>query len=370
MKIGIPKEVKDQEYRVSASPSSVQEFVARGHRVFVEKNAGIGIGKSDEDYKKAGAMICETADEVWACDMVFKVKEPVASEYHYLREGLIVFSYLHLAAERALVEELVKSGTTAIAFETVEVGGKLPLLTPMSEVGGCMSIQEGAFLLTKSGGGKGKLLQGLPGVPPAHVVIVGGGVAGTGAIRTAVGIGARVTVLDINVDRLAQLSDIYGSRLETLYSNAYNIAKVVKTADLLVGAVLLHGAKAPKIVTEEMVKSMDAGSVIVDIAIDQGGCVETIDHATTHTDPTYVRHDVVHYAVANIPGTVSRAATYALSNVTTAYAMEIADKGWLRAAKENPAIEKGINIADHKIVYKAVADAFDMASTDIKELYQ
>ncbi|WP_425539631.1 alanine dehydrogenase [Microaceticoccus formicicus] len=369
MIIGIPKEVRDQEYRVSASPNSVEEFIKAGHEVIVQKDAGIGIGRDDASYRRAGAVVVDTAEEVWTnADFIYKVKDPVESEFKYLNEKLTVFAYLHLAANKALVDAFLNSGATGIGFETIEVNGKLPLLKPMSEIGGCMAIQEGAFLLTKAGGGKGKLLQGLPGVEPSHVVIVGGGVAGTGAIRTAVGIGARVSVLDIDVERLAQLADIYGSRLETVYSNEYNVRKAVKSADLLVGAVLVPGGRTPKVVSEEMVKSMEPGSVIIDIAIDQGGCVETIDKPTTHTKPTYLKHGIIHYAVSNIPGTISRSATYALSNVTTRFALEIANKGWRQAAIDNPSIAKGINLAEGKYVHPAVASAFGQEAVDLNSI--
>ncbi|MDO5718115.1 MAG: alanine dehydrogenase [Tissierellia bacterium] len=370
MKVGIPKEVRDQEYRVSATPNSVEEFVKAGHEVFVEKDAGIGIGRSDDDYRKAGAKIIDNPEELWSLsEFIYKVKDPIEKEFGYLHENLTVFAYLHLAANQPLVDAFIESGATGIGFETIEVGGKLPLLKPMSEIGGCMAIQEGAFLLTKAGGGKGKLLQGLPGVAPAHVVIVGGGVAGTGAIRTAVGIGARVSVLDIDVERLARLADIYGSRLETVYSNEYNVRKTVRSADLLVGAVLVPGGRTPKVVTTEMVKSMEEGSVIIDIAVDQGGCVETIDHATTHTRPTYNKYGVIHYAVSNIPGTISRSATYALSNVTTKFALEIANKGWKKAARENESIAKGVNLSEGRYIHPAVAKSFDKEYTPIEKIW-
>lgn len=370
MIIGIPKEVKDQEFRVSATPSTVQELIKAGNEVIVQKDAGAGIGRSDESYEAVGARIVATADELWnQAGMIYKVKEPVASEYKYLRENLIVFAYMHLAADKPLIDAFVQSGAISVGFETIEVDKKLPLLKPMSEIGGCIAIHEGALLLTKTNGGKGKLLQGLPGVAPAHVVIVGGGVAGTGAIRTALGIGARVSVFDVNVERLAQLADIYGSRLETVYSNEYNLRKAVASADLVVGAVLIPGGKTPIVITEDMVKSMEEGSVIVDIAVDQGACVETIDRPTTHSNPTYVKHGVTHYAVANIPGIVSKSATYALSNVTTKYAIALASKGWKKAAHADPSLEKGINIAEGKVVYQAVADAYGMDYYDIHELY-
>ncbi len=369
MKIGIVKEIKDQEYRVSATPSAVEAMVAEGHQVYIESGAGLGHNACDEAYAKAGAEIIPTSRDVWTnSELIYKVKEPVGPELNYLRSGLIIFSYLHFAADEHLVDAFVKSGAIGVAYETIEVNRRLPLLTPMSEIGGCMSIQEGAALLTRAEGGKGILLQGLPGVPPAHVVIVGGGVAGTGAIRTAVGIGARVTVLDNNVERLAQLADIFGPRLETLYSNHHNLKKAIRKADLVIGAVLIPGGRTPKLVTEEMVASMEPGSVIVDIAVDQGGCVETIDHPTTHSNPTYVKHGVIHYAVANIPGIVSDAATQALSNVTTNYALKLAKYGWKEAARIDSNLAKGINIAEHKIVYKAIADSFNKEYCPLENL--
>ena len=369
MKIGIVKERQDQEFRVSTTPSAVESMVSAGHEVYFEAGAALGINHNDKEYEEAGAVIVSNPEDVWEnSELIYKVKEPTVEERKYLRPGLMVFSYLHFAANEALVNSFLESGAVGIAYETIEVNHKLPLLSPMSEIGGCMSVQEGAYLLTKIGGGKGVLLQGLPGVPPAHVVIVGGGVAGTGAIRTAVGIGARVTVLDNNVNRLAKLADIFGPRLETLYSSNYNLKKAVKDADLLIGAVLIPGARTPKLITEEMVASMEPGSVIVDIAVDQGGCVETIDHATTHTNPTFVRHGIIHYAVANIPGTVSRAATHALSNVTTDYALKLAQFGWKDAVKYDSNLAKGINIADHHIVYKAVAEAFNKDYAPLEKL--
>lgn len=369
MIIGIPKEIKDQEFRVAATPSAVMQMISAGHTVLVGTNAGAGIGRSDEDYEVAGAEIIHDPAELWGrADLIYKVKEPIASEYKYLTRGQMIFSYLHIAADEPLLNALVDSGAVGIAYETIEEFGNLPLLKPMSEIGGCMGVIEGANLLQTANGGKGKMLQGLPGVPPGHVVVIGVGVAGTGAIRTAVGVGARVTAIGRNVTRLAQLQDIFGPRLETVYSNPYNIAKAVKSADVVIGAVLVTGARAPKLVTEAMVKEMQPGSVIVDISVDQGGCVETIDRVTTHSDPTYVKHGVVHYAVANIPGTVSRTASLALSNVTTSYLLEIAEKGWELAATENPGIAKGINTALGKITFKAVADAFGREYTNIYDM--
>ena len=359
MIIGIPKELKDQENRVGAPPSAVSQIVKAGIDVIVEKGAGLGIGRSDEDYRKAGAQIVESKEEVWArANTIYKVKEPIEAEYDLLREGQKVFAYLHLAADKNLVDHLLEKNVTALAFETVEVDGKLPLLKPMSEIGGCLAVNEGSILLTNHRGGKGKLLQGLPGVAPAHVVVVGGGVAGTGAVRTGLGIGARVTVLDINVERLAELADIFGSRLETVYSNDYNVGKAIESADLVVGAVLNPGKRSPVVVTEEMVESMDPGSVIVDISIDQGGCVETMDRPTNHSNPTYIKHGVIHYAVANIPGIVSRSSTYALSNVTTEYAIKYTKMN-IDEIMADPVLKSGINTYNGDIIHPGVRAAFE-----------
>ncbi|QQY80138.1 alanine dehydrogenase [Keratinibaculum paraultunense] len=370
MIIGVPKEIKEQESRVALTPAGVDAFVRAGHKVLVETNAGIEVGFTDEEYAAQGAEIVPEAAKVWEqADMILKVKEPLKSEYKYFRKDLVIFTYLHLAAEEELTKALVESGAIAIAYETVQnPDGSLPLLTPMSEVAGRMAIQQGSIYLEKTRGGKGLLIDGVPGVPPAHVVIVGAGTVGTGAIRRAIGLGARVTVLDINVDRLRYLGEVFMGRLETLYSNNYNLTQAVKTADLVVGSVLIPGAKAPKLVTEEMVKQMEPGSVIVDVAIDQGGCVETIDHPTTHADPIFVKHGVIHYAVANIPGAVPRTSTLALTNVTLQYALRIANKGWKQALIDDKPLRKGANVIDGKIVYKSVADAFDMPYTPVEEV--
>lgn len=370
MIVGIPKEIKSQEDRVALTPAGADGLVRAGHRVLVEKNAGVGSGFTDEDYKALGAEIIDDAAKIWKqVDMIMKVKEPLKSEYAYFRKDLIIFTYLHLAAEEELTKALVDSGAIAIAYETVELADRsLPLLTPMSEVAGRMAVQQGAIHLEKIRGGKGLLIDGVPGVAPAHVVIVGAGMVGTGAIRRAIGLGARVTVLDVNVDRMRYLGEVFMGRLSTVYSNNYNLTEAVKTADLVIGAVLIPGAKAPKLVTEEMVKQMEPGSVIVDVAIDQGGCVETIDGPTTHENPTFIKHDVVHYAVANIPGAVSKTSTLALTNVTLGYAIRIANNGWEAALKADPALAKGANVVKGKVVYKAVADAFEMPYVELKEL--
>ncbi|CCQ93140.1 L-alanine dehydrogenase [[Clostridium] ultunense Esp] len=369
MIVGVPKEIKEQENRVALTPAGVDSLVRAGHKVIVETNAGMGAGFSDEEYSALGAEILPEASKVWEqADMIMKVKEPLKSEYKYFRKDLIIFTYLHLAAEEELTKALVESGTIAIAYETVQNPDRsLPLLTPMSEVAGRMAVQQGSVYLEKTRGGKGLLIDGVPGVPPAHVVVVGAGIVGTGAIRRAIGLGARVTVLDINVDRLRYLGEVFMGRLETLYSNNYNLTQAVKTADLVVGAVLIPGAKAPKLVTEEMVKLMEPGSVLVDVAIDQGGCMETT-HPTTHADPIFMKHDVVHYAVANIPGAVPRTSTLALTNVTLPYAVRIANKGWKQALIDEGPLRKGANVLEGKIVYKSVADAFDMPYTPVEEV--
>lgn len=303
MKIGIPKEIKNNENRVAITPAGVDAFVKAGHEVIIETNAGVGSGFTDEDYAAAGATILQQAADVWAgADMVMKVKEPLSSEYGYFRDGLILFTYLHLAAEPGLTRALMDKGVTAVAYETVEVNRTLPLLTPMSEVAGRMAPQIGAQFLEKPYGGKGVLLGGVPGVKRAKVTIIGGGIVGTNAAKIAVGLGAHVTIIDLNPERLRQLDDIFGSGLQTMMSNPFNIAEAVAESDLVVGAVLIPGAKAPKLVTESMIRSMKPGSVVVDVAIDQGGIIETVDRITTHDDPTFVKHGVVHYAVANMPG--------------------------------------------------------------------
>ncbi|TYR80230.1 alanine dehydrogenase [Priestia megaterium] len=356
MIIGVPKEIKNNENRVAITPAGVASFVGTGHRVLVETEAGIGSGFTNEDYAQAGAEIINSAADVWAqAEMVMKVKEPLSSEYQYFRSGLILFTYLHLAAEPALAQALKDKGVTAIAYETVAVNRTLPLLTPMSEVAGRMAAQIGAQFLQKSNGGKGILLAGVPGVSRGKVTIIGGGVVGTNAAKLAVGLGADVTIIDLSPERLRQLDDIFGNQINTLVSNPYNIAEAVAQADLLIGAVLIPGAKAPKLVTEDMVKAMKPGSVIVDVAIDQGGIVETVDHITTHDQPTYEKHGVVHYAVANMPGAVPRTSTIALTNVTVPYALQIASKGVHKAIVENPALKLGVNVANGAVTYEAVA---------------
>lgn len=356
MFIGVPKEIKNNENRVALTPAGVVSFVKAGHTVLVETNAGHESGFTNEDYINAGAKIIENASNVWAqSEMIMKVKEPLESEYNFFRPGLILFTYLHLAAEPSLAQALKDKGVTAIAYETVAEGRALPLLSPMSEVAGRMSVQVGAQFLQKFYGGQGILLAGTPGVSRGKVVIIGGGIVGTNAAKMAVGLGADVTIIDLSPERLRQLDDIFGHQVQTLMSNPFNIAAAVKEADLLVGAVLIPGAKAPKLVTEEMVKTMKPGSVIVDVAIDQGGIVETSDHCTTHDDPTFVKHGVVHYSVANMPGAVPRTSTFALTNSTVPYALQIANKGVIRAILESPALKLGVNTAHNEITYEAVA---------------
>ncbi|WP_273130400.1 alanine dehydrogenase [Metabacillus sp. HB246100] len=356
MIIGVPTEIKNNENRVALTPGGVTQLVAAGHRVLIEENAGVGSGFENEDYVAAGAEMVEDASTVWASsEMVMKVKEPLPSEYAYFRKGLILFTYLHLAAEPDLAKALKDSGVTAIAYETVTVNRTLPLLTPMSEVAGRMAAQIGAQFLEKPKGGKGILLAGVPGVNRGKVTIIGGGVVGTNAAKMAVGLGADVTIIDLSADRLRQLDDIFGTQIKTLMSNPMNIATAVAEADLLICAVLIPGAKAPTLVTEEMVKAMKPGSVIVDVAIDQGGIVETVDHITTHDNPTYEKHGVLHYAVANMPGAVPRTSTIALTNVTVPYALQIANKGAYRAISDNPALQAGVNVIAGEITYEAVA---------------
>ncbi|WP_147802554.1 alanine dehydrogenase [Alkalicoccus halolimnae] len=356
MIIGVPKELKNSENRVATTPAGVMTLTEQGHRVLVETEAGLGSGFTDHDYEAAGAEMTASAADVWErAEMVMKVKEPLAEEYGYFREGLILFMYLHLAAEPELAKALTESGVTAVAYETVEVNGALPLLTPMSEVAGRMASQIGAQFLEKQKGGKGILLSGIPGVKRGKVTIIGGGVVGTNAAKIAIGLGADVTMIDLSADRLRQLDDQFGGDIQTLMSNPLTIAEAVKESDLLIGAVLIPGAKAPKLVTEEMIQSMSEGSVVVDVAIDQGGIIETVDRITTHEDPTYTKHGVVHYTVANMPGAVPRTSTIGLTNVTMPYALQIAGKGIHKAASENTALAKGINTASGCITYAAVA---------------
>ncbi|WP_067935552.1 alanine dehydrogenase [Alicyclobacillus kakegawensis] len=361
MLIGIPKEIKHNENRVAVTPTGVKSFVAQGHQVLVEAGAGQGCGFTDEEYRAAGARLVSHEDAWTEADLVVKVKEPQPSEYAFFREGLTLFTYLHLAAEPELAKQLMESRTTAIAYETVQTqSGALPLLAPMSEIAGRMAPQIGAQFLENHYGGPGILIGGVPGVRAAYVVIVGGGTVGTNAAKIAVGMGARVTVLDKSAERLAFLDDLFGNRVQTMASNPYDLAACTAEADLLIGSVLIPGAKAPKLVTTEMVQSMKPGSVIVDVAIDQGGSVETIDHITTHENPVYTKFGVIHYAVANIPGAVARTSTIALTNATLPFALQIANLGWEQAARQNPALRGGVNVAYGAVTHKTVAEALDM----------
>lgn len=370
MKVGVVRELKAYENRVAMTPAGVMAMVRAGHEVFVEHDAGLGSGFDDAEYVAAGAKILPTNEEVWAAaDMIVKVKEPLPPEYELMRDGQIIFTYLHLAAEPELTRQLLDRGSIAIAYETVQLADRsLPLLTPMSEVAGRMSVQIGAHFLEKAHGGRGVLLGGVPGVAPGRVAIIGGGTVGTNAAKIAVGMGAHVTILDISADRLRYLDDIFGSRIETRISNEYEIAQAVARADLVIGAVLIPGAKAPKLVTAEMVQQMAPGSVIVDVAVDQGGSVETIDRVTTHQDPTYERYGVVHYAVANIPGAVPRTSTLALTNATLPYALKIANLGWKEALRRDPALAKGANVVSGHVTYPAVAQAHGLAYRELESL--
>ncbi len=357
MLIGVPKEIKTREYRVGMTPAGVRSLVANGHKVVVEKTAGDGSGIPDEQYVRAGATMVSTAADAWAADMVVKVKEPLSAEYPFFRKDLILYTYLHLAAETELTKELAKKGVAGVAYETIQLDdGSLPLLRPMSEVAGRMAVQVGASCLEKEHGGKGVLLGGVPGTRRGRVVILGGGVVGRNAATIAIGMGAQVTVLDVRAETMAYLEDVFGGAIETLYSNAENIEQTVRRADLVVGAVLVPGAKAPHLVTEEHLKQMEKGSVVVDVAVDQGGCISTC-RPTTHDHPTYEVHGVVHYCVANMPGAVSHTSTWALTNTTIAYAIQIANKGIVGAAKGDRALLLGLNTYGGAVTYRGVADA-------------
>lgn len=361
MIVGVPTEVKDNESRVGATPSSVSDYVSRGHTVLVQAGAGLGSGYRDDEYTRAGAEIVDTADDVWArAEMIVKVKEPVPSEFPRMRGGQILFTYLHLAADEPLTRALIDQGVQAIAYETVQLPNRtLPLLTPMSEVAGRMSIQVGATYLQKTNGGKGILLGGVPGVPVANVVVIGGGIVGANAAMIALGMGANVTILDVNIERLRYLEDVLHGRLHTMASSRMNVAEAVRTADLVIGSVLIPGGLAPKLVTADMVETMSPGSVMVDVAIDQGGCFET-SHPTSHSDPVFTVNDVVHYCVTNMPGAAPRTGTQALTNVTTPYGLALASKGWRRALRDDPALALGANVLEGQVCYPAVADAFGL----------
>ena len=360
MIIGIPKEIKNNEFRVSATASGVHAYVASGHTVLVEKNAGTGSGISDADYIAAGAKIIDSADEIWQkAEMIQKVKEPIEIEYKRMRKGQILYTYLHLAANKACTQAIIDSGITAIAYETVEVDHLLPLLAPMSEVAGRMSIQVGAAALEASKGGRGVLLGGVPGVRPGKVVVIGGGVVGVAAATIAHGMRADVTIMDLDLKRLGQIDQLFAGNVKTLASSGYEIEKEVMAADLVIGAVLVHGAKAPKLVSNALVKKMKPGSVLVDVAIDQGGCFED-SRATTHQEPTYKVHDSIFYAVANMPGAVPATSTYALANATIKYGLALANKGWQKALADDANLAKGLNVHEGKIMYEAVAKAHNL----------
>ena len=368
MLIGIPKEIKNNENRVALTPAGVQSLVGRGHRVLIETNAGLGSGFTDADYEKQGAEIVATA-EAWAAELVVKVKEPLASEYQFLREDLLLFTYLHMAAAPELADAMLAAKTTGVAYETVrDTQGQLPLLVPMSEVAGRMAVQIGAHFLTKQAGGSGVLLGGVPGVPKGKVTIIGGGVVGTHAARIALGLGAQVTILDISAKRLAVLEDVFGHQIQTLMSNPFNIEASVREADVVIGAVLIPGAKAPKLVTDDMVQQMRPGSVIVDVAVDQGGVIATADRVTTHDEPVYEKHGVLHYAVANIPGAVARTSTIALTNVTLPYIEALAGKGFKKAISDDAGLREGVTTYQGILTSQPVAEGLDRDFTSISEL--
>jgi alanine dehydrogenase len=367
--IGLPKEIKDNEYRVGLTPAGVRALTDAKHHVLVEKDAGAGSGFEDELYERAGATILDSPDDVWAQgEMIVKVKEPIAPEYPRMREGQLLFTYLHLAPDNELTKQLLERKVTGVAYETItDKRGTLPLLTPMSEVAGRMAIQVGATYLEKMNGGGGILLGGVPGVPAARVVIIGGGVVGTNAAKIAVGMGAQVTIIDNNLDRLRELDDIFLSKVSTLASSAYMIHDAISEADLIVGAVLVPGAAAPKLVTRSMLKDVPNGAVIVDVAVDQGGCIETT-HPTTHSNPTYYVEDVLHYCVANMPGAVPRTSTFALTNATLPYALKLANKGFIAAISSDPGLKEGVNTYGGKLTYEAVAVAQGLEYTPLDEM--
>ena len=361
MKIGIPKEIKNNENRVGMTPAGVAELVKHGHEVFVQHTAGESSGFADQEYEKMGAKILPTIEDVYqAADMIIKVKEPIESEYNLVKEGQLVFTYFHFACSRPLTEAMIKSKGVCLAYETVQLPDRsLPLLTPMSEIAGRMATISGTYYLQKTKGGNGKLICGVPGVKPAKVVVLGGGIVGQAAARVAAGMGADVIITDISLPRLREIAATMPANVNTLYSSSQNVANEIKDADIVVGAVLIPGAKAPHLITRDMLKTMQPGAVLVDVAIDQGGCFET-SHPTTHSEPVYEVDGVIHYAVANIPGAVPYTSTSALTNATLKYALALADKGWRKACKEDEALFKGLNIVEGKVTYKAVADVFGL----------
>lgn len=368
MIIGVPKEIKNNENRVALTPAGVKEMVKRGHTVYVQATAGIGSGFADDVYTENGASILPTIEEVYAiAEMIIKVKEPIEPEYDLIKKDQLVFTYFHFASYEPLTNAMMKSGAVCLAYETVEKDDRsLPLLVPMSEVAGRMSIQEGAKYLEKPMGGRGILLGGVPGVRPAKVMILGGGVVGTNAAKMAAGLGADVTIMDVSLPRLRYLDDIMPANVNTFMSNEYNIRELLPTHDLIVGAVLIPGAKAPHLITKEMLKDMNPGTVLVDVAVDQGGCIETCK-PTTHEDPTYVIDGILHYCVANMPGAVPYTSTLALTNATLPYALQLADKGWKRACNDSKELRLGLNVIDGKIVYKGVSDAFNLPYHPVEE---
>jgi alanine dehydrogenase len=369
VKVGVPREVKNHEYRVAITPAGVHEFVRNDHQVYIESGAGLGSSISDEEFSSAGATILPSADDVWAdADLILKVKEPIAPEYHRMRPGQTLFTYLHLAASRACTDALLESGVTSVAYETVQLPDRsLPLLAPMSEVAGRLAPQVGAYNLMKSNGGRGVLPGGVPGVAPAKVVVIGGGVSGLNAAQVAVGMGADVTIMDVNIDRLRHIDAIYQGRLKTLMSSAYAIEQAVLDADLVIGAVLIPGAKAPKLVSNDLVARMKPGSVLVDIAIDQGGCFED-SRPTTHDEPTYTVHGSVFYCVANMPGSVPNTSTYALTNVTLPYAIALAGKGWRQAVTDDRALAQGLSTHEGRLVSYPVAEAHGLDHVELDDL--
>lgn len=367
MIIGVPKEIKNNENRVALTPAGALELTKRGHKVFIQSTAGDGSGFPDKEYIEAGAKILKTIEDVYKkAQMIMKVKEPIRSEYNLIREDQLLFTYFHFASYKPLTKAMIKSKSVCLAYETVELPDRsLPLLVPMSEVAGRMAVQEGAKYLEKPVKGRGVLLGGVPGVPPGKVLILGGGVVGTQAAKMAAGLGAMVTILDINLNRLRYLADVMPANVITLFSNEYNIRRLITNHDLIVGAVLIPGAKAPNLITREMLKEMRPGTVLVDVAVDQGGCIETCK-PTTHAKPTYIIDDVVHYCVANMPGAVPYTSTIALTNATLPYAIQLAEKGWKKACKENHPLKLGLNVINGKVVYKGVADAFNLPLEDVE----
>lgn len=367
MIIGVPKEIKNNENRVGLTPSGVSEFVKKGHKVYIQQDAGTQSGYPDDEYIAVGAELLNTIDKIYSiAEMIIKVKEPIEEEYSLIKQGQIVFTYFHFASSEPLTKAMIASGSVCISYETVEdIDKSLPLLVPMSEVAGRMSIQQGAKFLEKPMTGRGILLGGVPGVPPARVLILGGGIVGTHAAKIAAGFGAMVTILDVNMKRLRYLNDVMPANVVTEYSNEYNIRQHILNTDLIIGGVLIPGAKAPKLITRDMLKSMRPGTVIVDVAVDQGGCFETTK-PTTHQDPVYMIDGVVHYSVANMPGAVPYTSTLALTNTTLPYAMQLANKGWKTACVENESLKKGLNVIDGDIVYKAISDAFDLPYVNVE----